>query len=128
VTEGPLGMRGLCEAKYLIPNILPHHRVAARAERQMLAELMDGRKSVRIASLSSLFYFAIFLDSTKRIFPDSGVPYCAVAPSGHDTAPPSRLMNSLRLMELPRVRGALTVRGGRLGIKAFCSSFAALQG
>jgi hypothetical protein len=37
--------------------------------------LGGGRKSVRIASLSSLFYFAIFLDSTKRIFPDSGVPY-----------------------------------------------------
>jgi hypothetical protein len=33
-----------------------------------------GRKSVRIASLFSLFYFAIFLDSTKRIFPDSGLP------------------------------------------------------
>jgi hypothetical protein len=31
-------------------------------------------KSVRIASLFSLFSFAIFLDSTKRIFPDSGVP------------------------------------------------------
>ncbi len=32
-------------------------------------------KSVRIASLFSLFSFAIFLDSTKRIFPDSGVPF-----------------------------------------------------
>jgi hypothetical protein len=31
--------------------------------------------------------------------------------------PPSRLMNSLRLMKLPRVRGALTVRSGSLGIK-----------
>ena len=39
------------------------------------ASLRAGHKSVRIASLSSLFYFAIFLDSTKRIFPDSGVPY-----------------------------------------------------
>src|ERR1700730_10081273 len=34
-----------------------------------------GRKSVRIASLFSLFSFAIFFDSTKRIFPDSGVPF-----------------------------------------------------
>src|SRR6202011_3665277 len=41
-----------------------------------------GRKSVRIASLSSLFYFAIFLHSTKRIFPDSGVPYPLVSTVG----------------------------------------------
>ena len=34
-----------------------------------------GRKSVCIASLFSLFSFAIFLNSTKRIFPNSGVPY-----------------------------------------------------
>src|SRR2546423_11376913 len=31
--------------------------------------------SVRIASLFSLFSFAIFFGSTKRIFPDSGVPW-----------------------------------------------------
>jgi hypothetical protein len=30
--------------------------------------------NVRIASLFSLFSFAIFFGSTKRIFPDSGVP------------------------------------------------------
>jgi hypothetical protein len=41
-----------------------------------------GRKSVRIASLFSLFSFAIFLDSTKRIFPDSGVPYPLVSTVG----------------------------------------------
>jgi hypothetical protein len=34
-----------------------------------------GRKSVRIASLFSFFSFAIFLDFTKRIFPDLGVPF-----------------------------------------------------
>jgi hypothetical protein len=44
----------------------PHHLSTA--------SLRAGRKSVRIASLSFAFYFAIFLDSTKRIFPDSGVP------------------------------------------------------
>jgi hypothetical protein len=32
-------------------------------------------KSVRIVSLFSLFSFAIFFDSSKRISPDSGVPY-----------------------------------------------------
>src|ERR1700736_6530465 len=37
--------------------------------------LERGRKSVRISSLFSLFSFAIFFDSSKRIFPDSGVPY-----------------------------------------------------
>ena len=41
-----------------------------------------GRKSVRIASLFSLFSFGIFLDSTKRIFPDSGVPYPLVSTVG----------------------------------------------
>ena len=41
-----------------------------------------GRKRVRIASLFSLFSFAIFLDSTKRIFPDSGVPYPLVSTVG----------------------------------------------
>jgi hypothetical protein len=38
---------------------------------------------------------------------------------GHDTAaPPKRLMNSLRLMQLPR--GSLTARGASLMIKEFC--------
>jgi len=46
---------------------------------------------------------------------------CARAASGHAAAaPPSRLMNSLRLMGLTRVRGALKLRGGSLGIKEFC--------
>src|SRR6202140_4237985 len=38
--------------------------------------------SVRIASLFSLFSFAIFFGSTKRIFPDSGVPYPLVSTVG----------------------------------------------
>ena len=44
--------------------------------------LERGRKSVRISSLFSLFSFAIFFDSSKRIFPDSGVPYPLVSTVG----------------------------------------------
>jgi hypothetical protein len=38
--------------------------------------------TVRIAPLFSLFSFAIFFGSTKRIFPDSGVPYPRVSTFG----------------------------------------------
>src|SRR5215471_21536058 len=39
-----LGMDWLGEAEHLVPLVLPHHGVAARAKRQVLAELMnDGR-------------------------------------------------------------------------------------
>ena len=38
--------------------------------------------SVRIASPFSLFSFAIFFGSTKRIFPDLGVPYPLVSTFG----------------------------------------------
>jgi hypothetical protein len=38
--------------------------------------------SVRIASLFSLFSFAILFGSAKRIFPDSGVPYPGVSTFG----------------------------------------------
>src|ERR1700737_4937407 len=46
--------------------------MSRRAPRSLHSRSWQVRKSVRIASLFSLFSFAIFLDSTKRIFPDSG--------------------------------------------------------
>jgi hypothetical protein len=52
-----------------------HFRRALLRNAERSAGVERLRTELRIASLSSLFYFAIFLDSTKRIFPDSGVPY-----------------------------------------------------
>jgi hypothetical protein len=53
------------------------------------AGLKVGAPQVSLAALrtlrellASLFSFAIFLDSTKRIFPDSGVPYPLVSTVG----------------------------------------------
>ena len=51
-------------------------------EEMLGTTLVERTTRVRIASLFSLFSFAIFLNSTKRIFPDSGVPYPLVSTVG----------------------------------------------
>src|SRR6478672_8916789 len=60
----------------------PPYRLSTASFSGSLESLFCDRKSVRIALLFSLFSFAIFLDTTKRIFPDSGVPYPLVSTDG----------------------------------------------